>query len=173
MRDHKTNIKLQESACKALARLSTKDDATLRYFEVQQHRVLAFASGMHRRLGAASCVSSLNELALGMIGDEVLGGQIVRKIAAAGGIQCIVAVMHQHSTHLELQRLACSTLYNLAESADNQIKIQAAGGIEAIVAARNMDDGWVYYFLLPIPNLSVLLVAMMYVCIHACAALCA
>ena len=115
----------------------------------------------------------MSELVLGMIGDEVLGGQIVRKIAAAGGIQCIVAVMHQHSTHHELQYFACSALYNLAESADNQIKIQAAGGIEAIVAARNMDDGWVYYFLLPIPNLSVLLVAMMYVCIHACAALCA
>ena len=96
----------------------------------------------------------------------------LRKIAAGGGIQSIVAAMHQHSTHLHLQYFACSALYNMAESADNQIKIQAAGGIEAIVAARNMDDDWVSCFLLPIPNLSVLLDAMMYACIHACAALC-
>jgi hypothetical protein len=41
---------------------------------VQQQKVAAFASGMHWRLGAASGVSWLDEQALVMIADEVLGG---------------------------------------------------------------------------------------------------
>jgi hypothetical protein len=47
---------------------------TLGYFRVQQQKVTAFASGMHSRLGAASGVSWLDEQALVMIADEVLGG---------------------------------------------------------------------------------------------------
>ena len=47
---------------------------TLGYFRVQQHKVAAFASGMHARLGAASGVSGLDEQMLVMIADEVLGG---------------------------------------------------------------------------------------------------
>jgi len=47
---------------------------TLDYFRVQQQKVAAFASGMHWRLGAASGVSALDEQALVMIADEVLGG---------------------------------------------------------------------------------------------------
>ncbi len=47
---------------------------TLDYFRVQQQKVAAFASGMHWRLGAASGVSWLDEQALVMIADEVLGG---------------------------------------------------------------------------------------------------
>ena len=47
---------------------------TLDYFRVQQQKVAAFASGMHARLGAASGVSWLDEQALVMIADEVLGG---------------------------------------------------------------------------------------------------
>ena len=47
---------------------------TLDYLRVQQQKVAAFASGMHWRLGAASGVSWLDEQALVMIADEVLGG---------------------------------------------------------------------------------------------------
>ena len=47
---------------------------TLEFFRVQQHKVAAFASGMHARLGAASGVSGLDEQTLVMIADEVLGG---------------------------------------------------------------------------------------------------
>ena len=47
---------------------------TLNYLRVQQQKVAAFASGMHARLGAASGVSWLDEQALVMIADEVLGG---------------------------------------------------------------------------------------------------
>ena len=47
---------------------------TLDYFRVQQQKVAAFASGMHSRLGAASGVSWLDEQALEIIADEVLGG---------------------------------------------------------------------------------------------------
>jgi hypothetical protein len=48
---------------------------TLDYFRVHRQKVAAFASGMHSRLGAASCVSLLDELALIMIANEVLGGR--------------------------------------------------------------------------------------------------
>jgi len=47
---------------------------TLEFFRMQQHKVAAFASGMHARLGAASGVSRLDEQTLVMIADEVLGG---------------------------------------------------------------------------------------------------
>ena len=47
---------------------------TLEFFRVQQHKMAAFASGMHARLGAASGVSRLDEQTLVMIADEVLGG---------------------------------------------------------------------------------------------------
>lgn len=77
-----------------------------------------------------------------MIADEVLERQIVQ-IAAAGGIQRIVEAMIEHKTDGRLQRSACSTLYNLAESVDNRIKIREAGGIESIVEARHMGSKWV------------------------------
>ena len=48
---------------------------TLDYFRVQRQKVAAFASGMHSRLGAPSCVSLLDAQALMMIADEVLGGR--------------------------------------------------------------------------------------------------
>ena len=47
---------------------------TLDYLRVQQQKLGVFASGMHARLGAASGVSWLDEQALVMIVDEVLGG---------------------------------------------------------------------------------------------------
>ena len=47
---------------------------TLDYLRLQQQKVAAFASGMHARLGAASGVSWLDEQALVMIANEVLGG---------------------------------------------------------------------------------------------------
>ena len=40
----------------------------------------AFASGLHVRLGAASRVSSLNDVALVLIADEVLGGWSLLKL---------------------------------------------------------------------------------------------
>ena len=52
---------------------------TLEFFRVQQHKVVAFASGMHVRLGAASRVSRLDEQTLVMIVEEVLGGWALLK----------------------------------------------------------------------------------------------
>jgi hypothetical protein len=52
---------------------------TLDYFRVQQQKVAEFASRMHARLGAASGVSWLDEQALVMIADEVLGGWGLQK----------------------------------------------------------------------------------------------
>ena len=67
---------------------------TLEFFRVQHHKVAAFASGLHARLGAASEVSRLDEQALVMIADEVLGGWgLLREWrqmegAGAGGGSC-------------------------------------------------------------------------------------
>ena len=47
--------------------------ATLDFLRLQQHKVAAFASGLHGRLGAASGVSMLNDQILTMIANEVLG----------------------------------------------------------------------------------------------------
>ena len=49
-------------------------DDILSFFRMQQCKVLAFTSGAHGRLGAESCVSWLDEQALLLIADGVLGG---------------------------------------------------------------------------------------------------
>jgi len=41
---------------------------------VQQHKMTAFASGLHARLGAASRASLPNDVALVLITNAVLGG---------------------------------------------------------------------------------------------------
>jgi len=52
----------------------TWNDATvLEYLILQQQNMVAFASGLHVRLGAASRVSWLNDFVLVLIADEVLG----------------------------------------------------------------------------------------------------
>ena len=62
-------------------------------------------------------------------------------IAAAGGIECIIAAaMHSvtskdsENENIELQLEACVALYNLAHQDDLKIKIAAAGGVECMLA---------------------------------------
>jgi hypothetical protein len=53
------------------------EDATiLEYWQIQQHKVMAFACGLHNRLGAVSQVpvSSIDESMLMHITNELLGG---------------------------------------------------------------------------------------------------
>jgi len=57
-----------------------ENTAILQHWRVQQHKVAAFASGLHAQLGAASQVSSLNDVALVLIADEVLGGWSLLKL---------------------------------------------------------------------------------------------
>ena len=56
------------------------DTAILQHWRVQQQKVAAFASGLHARLGVVSRVSSLNDVALVLIADEVLGGWSLLKL---------------------------------------------------------------------------------------------
>ena len=63
----------------------------LDWFRLQQQKVVAFASGLQTRMGAASCVSSLNELALVMIADEVLGGWTLHRQRERDGVQQVMA----------------------------------------------------------------------------------
>jgi hypothetical protein len=63
----------------------------LDWFRLQQQKVVAFASGLQTRMGAASCVSSLNELALVMIADEVLGGWTLHRQWERDGVQQVMA----------------------------------------------------------------------------------
>jgi len=56
------------------------DAAIMQHWRVQQHKVEAFASGLHARMGAASQVSSLNVVVLVLIADEVLGGWSLLKL---------------------------------------------------------------------------------------------
>lgn len=53
----------------------------------------------------------------------------------SGGIKRIVAGMLSHAGAVELQRLACEALHNLAVVSFNSEKIAAEGGIERVVAA--------------------------------------
>jgi len=47
---------------------------------VQENKAVAFASGLHVRLGATSRVSTLNDMALVLIANEVLGGWSLFKL---------------------------------------------------------------------------------------------
>ena len=55
-------------------RTAWENAEVLDFFRGQQEKVVVFASRLHARMDIASCVSSLNELSLVMITDEVLGG---------------------------------------------------------------------------------------------------
>jgi hypothetical protein len=50
------------------------DIEIVEHFREQQSKVVAFASGLHGRLGARSMVSQLDEQLLVLVADEVLGG---------------------------------------------------------------------------------------------------
>jgi len=56
------------------------DTEILEHWRLQQQKVVAFAGGLHVRLGSASRVSSLNDVALVLIADEVLGGWSLLKL---------------------------------------------------------------------------------------------
>ena len=51
----------------------------LHHFRTQQHKVAAFASGLHQRLGAESHVLSLNDQILVIIADDILGRDQFRR----------------------------------------------------------------------------------------------
>ena len=51
-----------------------EDAAILEYWQKQQRKVIAFACGLHERLGAKSTVSSLDESMFMHFTNEVLGG---------------------------------------------------------------------------------------------------
>ena len=63
-----------------------RDIEIVEHFRGQQSKVAAFASRLHSRLGAGSMVSQLDEQALVLIADEVLGGwSLMREWRGAEG----------------------------------------------------------------------------------------
>jgi tRNA-binding EMAP/Myf-like protein len=120
---HKYHADLQHMACQVLNNFAGSAAKAMHL----QKKVLAFASGMHERLGAASYVSLLNDLTLGLIADQIMGE------------------VHNHSNlkpvdvdagNRKLQIMA-STTRVLAENADYSKEIAAAGGITSIISAMN------------------------------------
>ena len=57
-------------------------------------------------------------------------------VAAAVGIEAVIATMQAHKTSALLQQYSCGTLQNLAFNPDKKVAISAAGGIEALATAR-------------------------------------
>jgi len=56
-----------------------EDATTLQYWQIQQHRVMAFACGLHKRLGEVSQVSSIDESMLMHITNELLGARSLKQ----------------------------------------------------------------------------------------------
>ena len=50
----------------------------LRYFRKEQAKLVAFVSGLHKRLGAESSVALLDEGALVLVADALTGGWSLR-----------------------------------------------------------------------------------------------
>ena len=55
---------------------------------MQQHKMVAFAGGVHARLGTASRISSLNDATLMLIADEVLEGWSLLKLWRSERLAC-------------------------------------------------------------------------------------
>jgi len=66
-----------EICCKALTLpplvAGWTNTAVLQHWRVQQHKLMAFGSGLYWRLGVASAISLLNDTIFLLIADEVLG----------------------------------------------------------------------------------------------------
>jgi hypothetical protein len=63
-------------------------------------------------------------------------------LAAAGGIEAVLAALRAHPGAANVQERGCLALGNLAAShAANQTAVAAAGGIEAVVAALRAHSG--------------------------------
>jgi len=60
--------------------VSWDNTSILEFWRVKQHKVAAFASGLHVRLGAVSQVLSLNDVAIVLITNEVIGGWSLLKL---------------------------------------------------------------------------------------------
>jgi hypothetical protein len=72
--------------------------------------VVAFASGLQARMGAASCVSSLNELALVMIADEVMVSRYRRVYVTINHHSFKALILFQnHTTHAHARLLESIT----------------------------------------------------------------
>ena len=110
MRSYPTDIELQNSACEALGSLPCNNpEIKVKISDEDDIQCIASVMQSHQN----SACRSLSDV-LRMIADEMLEGcarllqQHVRKIAAAGGIECLVTTMYK--THNFLQGLACSAL---------------------------------------------------------------
>jgi Leucine-rich repeat (LRR) protein len=75
--------------------------ATLDFLRLQQHKVAAFASGLHGRLGAASGVSMLNDQILTMIANEVLGRSDFHKWLSLWERQCLEQLLEAEGSQEE------------------------------------------------------------------------
>ena len=63
-------------------------------------------------------------------------------IAAAGGVEAVVAAMRAHAADAMVQQNGCGALASLAaNSAENKVAIAAAGGVEAVKAAMRAHSG--------------------------------
>jgi hypothetical protein len=73
LRDYQQKLTLPPEA------VQWKDATILEYWQMQQHKVMAFACGLHKRLGEVSQVSSIDDSMLLHITNELLGCQSLRK----------------------------------------------------------------------------------------------
>jgi len=77
-------VSIGQICCEALglpAKAARWDNmVVLQHWRVQQHKMMAFVSGLHVRLGAASPISSLTDFAIVFITNEVLGGWTLRNL---------------------------------------------------------------------------------------------
>ena len=62
-------------------------------------------------------------------------------VAAAGGIDAVVAAMRSHGGDAAVQQYCAGALWNLALSEQHRGPVAAAGGIDALVAAMGSHGG--------------------------------
>ena len=73
LRDYQQKLTLPQEA------VQWEDATILEYWQTQQHKVMAFACGLYKRLGEVSQVSSIDESMLMHITNELLGCQSLKQ----------------------------------------------------------------------------------------------
>jgi hypothetical protein len=61
-------------------------------------------------------------------------------IAAAGGVEAVLAAMRAHAADAMVQQIGCGALVSLAVNDENKVAIAAAGGVEAVLAAMSAHN---------------------------------
>ena len=140
MKAHEAIVQIQVIACRQLAGLAGMKDRAAAAEKRDLIRKVAGVEQILKALGAHGASEELHREAFSglchLTNSHNL--KVVEKMGELGAIEPILAGMQAFMSDLELQKLACLAVHNLAHVSHNANKIAAAGGIERVTTAMEL-----------------------------------